>query len=75
MTGLLEDRIRLLAKRGEITHITLAPTGKNQWQASYRDSTSVGYRIQIADDPVSALMECLNSKAIEPKRSRRDLVG
>jgi hypothetical protein len=37
----LEETIRKLAAKGEITHLTLAPThnkGKLTWQGGYRDA-------------------------------------
>lgn len=73
----LEDRIRQLAKSGQITHITLAPTIKRGWQAGYRDATSDGYRVGIADDPIDALMEALSirNKPIVPRGPRKDLIG
>lgn len=80
----LEETIRKLAAKGEITHLTLAPThnkGKLTWQGGYRDASSMGYRIGIADDPVDALMEALTTRHMEPssnpppKRSRgKDLI-
>jgi hypothetical protein len=74
----LDDIIRQLAKKGQITHITLGPTyrdSKTRWQASYRDATSNGYKVEIADDPVDALATVLTdrrSKAIPRPREALD---
>lgn len=75
----LENRIRALAKAGQLTHITLAPTwpkkGEPQkWQAGYRDAVSLGYRVEIENDPVDALMKCLNSAPVERKKERPVLI-
>jgi hypothetical protein len=72
----LDETIHRLARKGEISHVTLAPTirdGKTKWQASYRDVSSVGYRIAIENDPVEALDAVLNNKvrpAVQSKSTR-----
>lgn len=53
----LEDRIRDLAKRGELTHVSLAPTlnGKG-WKAAYSPSSVFGNSIAEHADPVQAIL-------------------
>jgi len=59
----LEDRIRRLARAGQISHISLASVSGGKWQANFRDSTSPGYAVAIERDPVDALMGALDAKA------------
>lgn len=61
----LDDIISDLARKGRITHITLAVTGKvdkknpDVWQAGFRDTGNAGYRIEIGRDPVECLKAVL----------------
>lgn len=79
----LEQIIRDLAKRGEITHITLAPCGKTDikqptvWQAGFRKSVgNAGYVCKIGRDPVDVLIDALTGRCdpIEARRSRGDRI-
>jgi len=67
----LDEAIRAAAKRGDISHLTLAPRhDKNNlvsWQAGFRHVDAQGYVCEIADDPVEALLSALSAS----KPSRR----
>jgi len=48
----LEDTLRDLAKRGEITHISLTPSAKG-WRASFSPSSITGASFGEDRDPVN----------------------
>jgi hypothetical protein len=56
----LEEAIRDLAKRGEITHLSLHSKhgpGPTVWAASFSPATSMGNSYAESRDPVEALLE------------------
>lgn len=50
--------IRLLASDRRINHLMLQPS-KNRWQAALREEGGTGYRIEVRDDPIDALLAVL----------------
>lgn len=59
MTTTLEDRIRELAARGELTHVSLAPSGK-KWMASYAPASVFGTSQAEHADPVQAILDAFD---------------
>jgi hypothetical protein len=57
----LEEVIRQLAEKGRIAHLTLVPT-KDKWQASFKETGGTGYRVEIREDPVEALVQALGPR-------------
>lgn len=51
----LDERIRDLVKRGELTHLSLTPTA-NGWSASYSPASVFGNSHAEHADPVQALI-------------------
>jgi hypothetical protein len=64
----LEDLILSEARKGRITHITLAPASDGRWQAGYRDTGSAGYNVAIEKDPVEALIMALKNKGADQSK-------
>ena len=50
--------IRLLASDKRINHLMLQPS-RGRWQAALREEGGSGYRIEIRDDPIDALLAVL----------------
>lgn len=55
----IEDKIRDLATRGEITHLSLVPRGKG-WECSYAPAGVPGISYAHDDDPVHAIEQALD---------------
>jgi len=62
----IEDRIRELAKKGELTHLSLIPKfnprGSDYWQAVYSPAKKWGHSYGEDADPVAALEKALNGR-------------
>jgi hypothetical protein len=74
----LEDLIRAVVKKGDLTHLTLAPTSKGEWQAAWRPASSTGYRMSTHEDPIVALVDLFRTvrvKAARPADDDEDLIG
>lgn len=54
----LEEKLRDLAKRGEITHLSLVPRGK-VWAATYTPSGVFGRSFEEDKDPVVAIEKAI----------------
>lgn len=67
----LEDTLRDLAKRGEITHISLTPSGKG-WRASFSPSSITGASFGEDRDPVNALLLALASAKLRKRLPFKD---
>lgn len=50
--------IRVLASDSRISHLMLQPS-QGRWQAALRENGAAGYRIEIRDDPIDALLAVL----------------
>lgn len=57
----LEEVLRALAKSNRLSQLMIMPS-KGEWQASFRDGESTGYRIVSKKDPVEALMGALGPR-------------
>lgn len=64
----LEDAIREMAARGEITHLSLTPRGKN-WGASFSPASSMGNAFGEDKDPVEAIFQAFEE--IKLRRPRK----
>lgn len=61
----LEQRIRELAKNGELTHLSLIPRPCREgikWSASYSPAKKWGHSYGEDADPVAALEKALNGR-------------
>lgn len=66
----LEELIESEARKGKITHITLAPTRDGRWQAGYRDTGSSGYNVAIDKNPITALVTALRQKGEDQNKAK-----
>lgn len=58
----LEAKIRELAQRGEISHISLSPSRDGQmWRGSYAMCSTFGVSFAEDPDPVQALLRAMTS--------------
>jgi hypothetical protein len=62
----LEDLIRQMAAKGELTHLSLIPAAGGQWSASFTPASVFGSNQFTAADPIAAL-----TTVLEWKPSRR----
>lgn len=71
-TQTLEDVIRDLAKRGELTHLSLTPSqdGK-KWRASFAMSSKFGISFGEDVDPVKALILACTTAKMKPRPAER----
>lgn len=70
MTATLETKLRELAARGEITHLSLVPRG-SKWEATFAPASTFGITIVQHADPVTALTAALENT----KLKRRSTAG
>jgi hypothetical protein len=69
----LEDTIRDLAKRGELTHLSLAPnpSGKG-WRATFAPASVFGVCHGGDEDPVKAMLLAIDGAKIRRKAPFKD---
>jgi len=73
-TQTLEDLLRDLAKRGEISHISLTPSQNGKlWRGSFTMCSHFGVSLAEDADPVQALMLALTSAKLKKPRAKLDL--
>jgi hypothetical protein len=73
-TPTLEDTIRDLAKRGEISHISLTPSQNGKlWRGSFTMCSHFGVSFAEDADPVQALMLAFTSAKLKKPRTKIDL--
>ena len=73
-TPTLEDTIRSLAARGEISHISLTPSqGGRMWRASFTMCSHFGVSFAEDKDPVEALMLAFTSAKLKKPRATLNL--
>lgn len=73
-TPTLEDTIRDLAKRGEISHFSLTPSQEGKkWRASFTMCSHFGVSFSEDTDPVQALMLAFTSAKLRKPRVKIDL--
>jgi hypothetical protein len=72
----LEDAIRHRVKQGRLSHLTLAPTGRDEWMAAFKDVRTGGYNCITRKDPIQALTEALGAKErpAKPQFDDEDLI-
>lgn len=63
----LEEHIRRLAAKGELTHLSVIPSAGG-WSATYAAATSFGRTHAQHTDPVEALLAVLNQKENGPRK-------
>lgn len=77
--GELESKIRELADRGDLSHISIATSqGGKQWRASFTPTSVFGISFAEDPDPVKALLLALTTVKLKSKRTfvkDQDLVG
>lgn len=71
----LDERLREIAARGELTYLSLVPiagkgTGGIVWSASYSPASTWGHAMCRHADPVEALMMAIDEK-LPPERKRK----
>jgi len=75
MSG-LEERIRDLAERGNLTHISLTPRHDGRkllgWAASYSPATGWGQGFGLDADPVTAILTAIDDwkPARKPRKTK-----
>ena len=77
-TSGLEDRLRALAAKGELTHISLTPRHDGKkflgWAASYAPATGWGPGFALDADPVTAILMAIESwKPARKPRAKKGL--
>lgn len=70
MAKSLEDRLRELAKRGELNYVSLIPS-PGGFSATYSPTTRVGHVFAEDIDPATALMLALKTAPVLMKETRR----
>lgn len=73
-TPTLEDAIRNLAQRGEISHISLTPSQNGKkWRGSYSMCSKFGTSFSEDEDPCKALLLCLTTGSVKARApTKRD---
>lgn len=75
----LEETIREIAARGDMSHISLVPSQKgNLWRASFTPCSVFGISFAEDADPVKALQLAMTSTKLKSRRvfvKDQDLVG
>lgn len=68
----LEELIRDMAQRGELTHLSLSPYEK-QWAVSFCAASPIGGYTFILDmDPVEALCRAISETKLRKQRRQKD---
>jgi len=83
MSDELSDLIRDLAKRGELTHLSLSPReielGNNKkvkgWGATFAPASTFGNTFGEDTDPVVALLNALNDAKLRHRSEFKDGAG
>lgn len=64
----LEDAIRNLAARGEISHISLTPSqGGKKWRGSYAMCSTFGVSFAEDEDPIKALTLAMTTARLKSR--------
>jgi hypothetical protein len=72
MANHLEDVLRDLAKRGEISHISLVPSQNGKlWRASFAMSSRFGVSFGEDADPAKAIILACTSAKMKPRPAER----
>ncbi len=65
----LEELIHDMAKRGELTHLSLSPVGK-EWAVSFCAASPInGYTFVVDADPVNAICRAIEETKLRKQRS------
>lgn len=70
----LEAKIRELATRGEISHISLSPSqNETKWRGSYAMCSTFGVSFAEDEDPCRALLLSMTTAKLKPRaRTKRE---
>jgi hypothetical protein len=68
MSASLEDMIRDLALRGELSHLSIAPRG-NGWSVSFCPTSKFGVFFGEHKDPVEAIKAALEAPRLRRRKS------
>ncbi len=72
----LEDLIRELAKRGELSNISISRNGSNtSWRASFTPCSAFGVSYAEDKDPVKAIMVACDAAKIRKRAEFKDGAG
>ncbi len=72
----LEDTLRDLAKRGEISHLSLTPSQSGKlWRASFTMCSKFGVSFAEDEDPGRAIMLACTTAKMKPHRAEKRNVG
>jgi hypothetical protein len=72
MSQSLEDTLRDLAKRGEISHISVAPSQNGKkFRASFTCCSKFGISFAEDDDPAKAIMLACTTAKMKPQRAEK----
>lgn len=66
----LDELIRALAKKGELSHLSLAFSGRGVFTVAYRGASEGHYCHTEAADPVTALVNAMTDKPGVSKRKK-----
>jgi hypothetical protein len=70
-TATLEETIRQLAARGEISNISLAMNGSHtRWRACFVPCSTFGQSFAEDEDPIKALMTALTTVKLKTRKPR-----
>lgn len=70
MTPTVEEVLNDLAKRGEISHISLVPSQNGKWRASFAMCSAFGVSFAEDADPAKAIiLACTTAKLKRPRVS------
>lgn len=65
----LEELIYDMVARGELTHLSISPVGKNGWAVSFcAASPASGYTFVVDKDPVVAMRRAIEETKLKKKR-------
>jgi hypothetical protein len=68
----LDETLRALAKRGEISHISLAPSQNGKmWRGAFAMCSKYGVSFAEDADPVQALMLACTTAKMKPRRAEK----
>jgi hypothetical protein len=74
MTQTLEDTLRDIVARGELSHLSLAPSqGGKMWRASFAMCSHFGVSFAEDKDPVQAIIVALTSAKLKKPRTTINL--
>ncbi len=72
----LEELIRDMAERGELTHLSISPVHNGKkvtWAVSFCAASPInGYTFILDDDPVDAMMRAITETKLKKRRGKNE---